>query len=98
MAVMTKEILALSIEIGDALLRNGAEVYRVEDTVVHILEAYEVEAVTCMYYQTVFLQAPTNTRTTPAAWCAISHSAVSIWSALPPSTSCPEKSVHTNAP
>lgn len=43
MAVMTKEILALSIEIGDALLRNGAEVYRVEDTVVHILEAYEVE-------------------------------------------------------
>ena len=43
MAVMTKEILALSIEMGDALLRNGAEVYRVEDTVVHILEAYEVE-------------------------------------------------------
>ncbi len=43
MAVMTKEILALSVEIGDALLRNGAEVYRVEDTVVHILEAYEVE-------------------------------------------------------
>ena len=30
-------------EIGDALLRNGAEVYRVEDTVMHILEAYEIE-------------------------------------------------------
>ena len=27
----------------DALLRNGAEVYRVEDTVMHILEAYEIE-------------------------------------------------------
>lgn len=40
---VTKEILALSIEIGDALLRNGAEVYRVEDTVMHILEAYEIE-------------------------------------------------------
>ena len=31
------------VEIGDALLRNGAEVYRVEDTVMHILEAYEIE-------------------------------------------------------
>ena len=40
---VTKEILALSVEIGDALLRNGAEVYRVEDTVMHILEAYEIE-------------------------------------------------------
>ena len=40
---VTKEILALAVEIGDALLRNGAEVYRVEDTVMHILEAYEIE-------------------------------------------------------
>lgn len=40
---VTKEILALAVETGDALLRNGAEVYRVEDTVNHILEAYEIE-------------------------------------------------------
>lgn len=40
---VTKEILSLAVEIGDALLRNGAEIYRVEDTVMHILEAYEVE-------------------------------------------------------
>lgn len=40
---VTKEILALAVETGDALLRNGAEVYRVEDTVMHILEAYEIE-------------------------------------------------------
>jgi uncharacterized membrane protein YjjP (DUF1212 family) len=40
---VTKEILSLAVEIGDSLLRNGAEVYRVEDTVLHILEAYEVE-------------------------------------------------------
>lgn len=39
----TKEILALAVETGDVLLRNGAEVYRVEDTVIHILEAYKVE-------------------------------------------------------
>lgn len=38
-----KEILALAVEMGDTLLRNGAEVYRVEDTVIHILRAYEVE-------------------------------------------------------
>lgn len=40
---VTKEILSLAVETGDALLRNGAEVYRVEDTVMHILEAYQIE-------------------------------------------------------
>lgn len=40
---VTKEIVALAVETGDALLRNGAEVYRVEDTVMHILDAYEIE-------------------------------------------------------
>ncbi len=43
MAVVTKEVLTLAVEIGDALLRNGAEVYRVEDTVLHILEAYGIK-------------------------------------------------------
>ena len=38
-----KEVLTLAVEIGDTLLRNGAEVYRVEDTVLHILEAYEIK-------------------------------------------------------
>ena len=41
----TKEILTLAVEIGDTMLRNGAEIYRVEDTVVHILNSYDVEAV-----------------------------------------------------
>lgn len=40
---VTKEILTLAVEIADALLRNGGEIYRVEDTVMHILEAYEIE-------------------------------------------------------
>lgn len=39
----TKEILTLAVEIGDCMLRNGAEIYRVEDTVVHILSSYEVD-------------------------------------------------------
>ena len=39
----TKDVLALAVETGDALLRNGAEVYRVVDTVIQILEAYEIE-------------------------------------------------------
>lgn len=39
----TKEILSLAVETGEALLRNGAEVYRVEDTLIHILKAYEIE-------------------------------------------------------
>ena len=37
----TKEILTLAVEIGDTMLRNGAEIYRVEDTVVHILNSYD---------------------------------------------------------
>lgn len=39
----TKDVLALAVEMGDVLLRNGAEVYRVVDTVIHILESYEIE-------------------------------------------------------
>lgn len=39
----TKEAMSLAIEIGDQMLRNGAEIYRVEDTVTHILDALEVE-------------------------------------------------------
>lgn len=39
---VTKEVLTLAVDIGDTLLRNGSEVYRVEDTVIHILEAYQI--------------------------------------------------------
>lgn len=39
----TKEILTLAVEIGDAMLRNGAEIYRVEDTVIRILRTYNIE-------------------------------------------------------
>lgn len=39
----TKEILTLAVEIADLLLRNGGEIYRVEDTVIHILDSYQIE-------------------------------------------------------
>ena len=39
----TKEILALTVELADVMLRNGAEIYRIEDTVTHILKAYNIE-------------------------------------------------------
>lgn len=39
----TKEILALAVEIADTMLRSGAEIYRVEDSVIHIFEAYGLE-------------------------------------------------------
>lgn len=39
----TKEILSFAVELGDVLLRNGGEVYRVEDTVLAILGAFNVE-------------------------------------------------------
>lgn len=40
----TKEVLALSVELADVMLRNGGEIYRIEDTVIHILKAYNVES------------------------------------------------------
>lgn len=39
----TKELLSLTVELADVMLRNGGEIYRIEDTVIHILKAYEVE-------------------------------------------------------
>lgn len=39
----TKEVLALAVELADVMLRNGAEIYRIEDTVIHILKAYNIE-------------------------------------------------------
>ncbi|MGN0342255.1 MAG: threonine/serine exporter ThrE family protein [Roseburia sp.] len=36
----TKEILTLAVELADTMLRSGAEIYRVEDSVIRILEAY----------------------------------------------------------
>lgn len=39
----TKEILALAVEIGDTMLRSGAEIYRVEDSIIHILDAYGLD-------------------------------------------------------
>lgn len=39
----TKEVLTLAIEVGDAMLRNGAEIYRVQDTITHILKAYDIK-------------------------------------------------------
>lgn len=39
----TKEILTLAIEIGDSMLKNGAEIYRVQDTIIHILKAYDIQ-------------------------------------------------------
>ena len=39
-----KEILALSVEIADVMLRNGGEIYRIEDTVIHILKAHDIKS------------------------------------------------------
>lgn len=39
-----KEVLALAVEIADVMLRNGGEIYRIEDTVIHILKAYDTKS------------------------------------------------------
>lgn len=38
----TKEVLHFAVELGDKMLRSGAEIYRVEDTILKILSAFNV--------------------------------------------------------
>ncbi len=38
----TKKVLSFAVELGDILLRNGSEVYRVEDSVLAILNSYDI--------------------------------------------------------
>ena len=38
----TKKVLSFAVELGDILLRNGAEVYRVEDSVLAILNSFDI--------------------------------------------------------
>lgn len=40
----TKDVLMLAVGIGEAMLKNGAEIYRVEDTVLRIIDAYHIES------------------------------------------------------
>lgn len=39
----TKEVLSLAVELADIMLRNGGEIYRIEDTVILILKAHNIE-------------------------------------------------------
>lgn len=75
----TKEILTLAVEIGDCMLRNGAEIYRVEDTVVHILSSYEVEEFDVYVLSNgIFASANENKEDMPAASCATYRLVLSI--------------------
>lgn len=38
----TKEILNLAVELGDNMLRSGAEIYRVEDTIIMIMKSFKI--------------------------------------------------------
>lgn len=38
----SQNILKLAVDTGEALLKNGGEIYRVHDTIIHILEAYGI--------------------------------------------------------
>ena len=75
----TKEILTLAVEIGDCMLRNGAEIYRVEDTVVHILSSYEVEEFDVYVLSNGIFEVQMRTRKMPAASCATYRLVLSIW-------------------
>lgn len=38
----TRDVLNFAVELGDKMLRNGAEIYRVEDTIMMILDAFKI--------------------------------------------------------
>ena len=41
------EVLQLAVEMGRILLKNGAEIFRVEETIAHVCNHYEVDCVDC---------------------------------------------------
>lgn len=43
MANESKQVLHLAVSVGEALLKNGGEIYRVQETMTRILEAYEIK-------------------------------------------------------
>ena len=43
MTMNEEDLLSTATEIGALLLENGAEIYRVEESVIRILQAYGVE-------------------------------------------------------
>lgn len=42
-----RTVLQLAVEMGRILLKNGAEIFRVEETIAHVCNHYEVECVDC---------------------------------------------------
>ncbi|HEX3016283.1 MAG TPA: threonine/serine exporter family protein [Caproicibacter sp.] len=38
----SQKILNLAVAVGEELLKNGAEIYRVQDTIIHIIEAFGI--------------------------------------------------------
>lgn len=41
------EVLQLAVEMGRILLKNGAEIFRVEETIAHVCNHYEIDCVDC---------------------------------------------------
>lgn len=64
----TKEILTLAVEIGDAMLRCGAEIYRVEDSVIRILEALGLDDFDAYVLSNGILQVQMRAGRMPAVW------------------------------
>lgn len=64
----TKEMLTLAVEIGDAMLRCGAEIYRVEDSVIRILEAFGLDDFDAYVLSNGILQVQMRAGRMPAVW------------------------------
>ena len=65
--VQTKEIMTLAVEIGDIMLRSGAELYRVEDSLSYEYSKHTAsKTLTCTFSRTVSSPAPMKVATTPA--------------------------------
>lgn len=53
----TQEILDVAVKAGEILLKSGAEIYRVEDTITHICESYQLRCETVVLPTGIFISA-----------------------------------------
>ena len=72
-----QEILSLAVLAGEILIKNGGEIFRVEDTMMRIIESYGIKDYNVyVLSQTEFLPPLMNRAATPTVWSAMLLSAM----------------------
>ena len=71
-----QEILSLAVLAGEILIKNGGEIFRVEDTMMRIIESYGIKDYNVYVLSNGILPPLMNRAATPTVWSAMLLSAM----------------------